>query len=463
MNLKPLAAVVLVWACCLAKSITTEPCAAAEPAWKAGVASIVITPEGPYWMAGYASRKGPSEGTLRDLYAKALAIEDANGSRMVIVTMDLLVVTRELAQSVGRRVEKHHHLPRSRLLLNCSHTHCGPEIRLYREEVHNIPGMYAKKMHEYVKTLEDKLVGIIGEAIANRRPAELAISQATAEFAVNRRNNREQDVPALRKKGKLKGPVDHAVPVMQVSDAKGQKIAILLGYACHNTVLSFYQTCGDYAGFAQQYIEEQCPGVQAMFVMGAGGDQNPLPRRGVEYVRQHGKSLAAAVQRARSAPQRPVHGPLRVASADAHLEFQPHPDRATLEEQKQSPNPYRRWKANYILRELDAGREIPRRYDLPIQVASFGDDLLLIAIGGETVVDYSLRIKREYGRPNGPLLWVAGYSNDVFGYLPSLRVLKEGGYEGGGHMVYTKFPGPFSETVEQRVFDTIEQLVGKKR
>ena len=145
------------------------------------------------------------------------------------------------------------------------------------------------------------------------------------------------------------------------------------------------------------------------------------------------------------------------------MEFQPHADRAALEKLTESKNQYQRWKANFILGELDAGRVVSRKYDLPVQVAAFGNDVLLVAVGGETVVDYSLRVKREYGRKEGPLVWFAGYSNDVFGYLPSLRVLKEGGYEGGGHMVYTKFPGPFTETVEQRVFETIERLVEEVR
>ncbi len=84
---------------------------------------------------------------------------------------------------------------------------------------------------------------------------------------------------------------------------------------------------------------------------------------------------------------------------------------------------------------------------------------MMVAIGGECVVDYSLQTKRRYHRDGGPAVWVAGYSNDVFGYLPTLRVLKEGGYEGGGHMVYTKFPGPFTESVEKRIFETTDRLV----
>jgi len=85
----------------------------------------------------------------------------------------------------------------------------------------------------------------------------------------------------------------------------------------------------------------------------------------------------------------------------------------------------------------------------------FGEDLILVALPGEVVVDYSLRLKLELA---GPTVWVAGYSNDVFGYLPSLRVLEEGGYEGGGAMRYTSFPGPFAPSVEKLVVDKVHEL-----
>ena len=84
----------------------------------------------------------------------------------------------------------------------------------------------------------------------------------------------------------------------------------------------------------------------------------------------------------------------------------------------------------------------------------------MVALAGEVVVDYSLRLKAELA---GRALWVAGYSNDVFGYMPSLRVLREGGYEGVGAMRYTELPGPFAASVEKRVIDKVYELVNKVR
>jgi neutral ceramidase len=83
-----------------------------------------------------------------------------------------------------------------------------------------------------------------------------------------------------------------------------------------------------------------------------------------------------------------------------------------------------------------------------------------VTLGGEVVVDYSLRLKRELG--DGPV-WVAGYSNDVFAYIPSARVLKEGGYEAAGAMRYTSLPGPFQPTVEDVIVSKVREMAGRLR
>jgi hypothetical protein len=56
-------------------------------------------------------------------------------------------------------------------------------------------------------------------------------------------------------------------------------------------------------------------------------------------------------------------------------------------------------------------------------------------------------------------MWVAGYSNDVFAYVPSLRVLREGGYEGADAMIFYGRPGPFTEAVEELVVGEVRRLV----
>ncbi len=435
---------------------------AAESPWLAGVAQTRITPEGTYWMGGYASRKKPSEGTDLDLQAKALALQDAKGEIVVFVTLDLLVVTPQISEAVLEGAKTRFKLDPENVLLNCSHTHCGPELRLYRETLHDIPKPMMVKMRDYVEWLNGRLLDLIGDAIGNLQPAGLSVSEDEAAFAVNRRENRGKELVERTAAGTLKGPVDHHVPALRVTDPQTNKTkAILFGYACHNTIMSFFKTSGDYAGYAQKFLEEDHPGAVALFVMGAGGDQNPNPRRKEEHLTLHGRALADAVNRALKKPQRSISGALGVSRVEAPLKFQPPPAKADLEKQLNDRNQYKRWKARLLLGRINAGIKPTSEYNLPVQAVRLGNDVLMLAMGGEVVVDYSLRFKREFAGagPRNPMLWFAGYTGDVSFYLPSLRVLKEGGYEGGQHMVYTQFTGPFEEDVEERVFAAARKAI----
>mgnify|MGYP000916298426 CR=1 FL=1 len=357
--------------------------------WKAGLAAAKITPDTLMWMAGYGARKKPAEGTLQDLYAKAMALEDEGGHRAVIVTLDLIGVLTSVRESVEKQVEEQHKLPPAALLLNASHTHCGPE---YRERKGR-----EEEARNYEQFLQSTLVKLVGEALADLQPASLTYGHARAGFAMNRRRNYalpKDDINA-NKAPNPDGPVDHDVPVLCVSDDAGTQRAVLFGYACHNTTLQFFQFCGDYAGFAQEYLETDHPGTTAMFVMGCGADQNPYPRSTVELAQKHGRSLATGVEAALFANPRPLHGSIRCA-----LEYVDLPWADAMKEQ--------------------------RHY--PVQVMCIGGDVTLVTLASEVVVDYSLRLKRELRRPPA-IVWVAGYSNGYFGYIPSERVLAEGGYE----------------------------------
>ena len=90
------------------------------------------------------------------------------------------------------------------------------------------------------------------------------------------------------------------------------------------------------------------------------------------------------------------------------------------------------------------------------QAVRFGNDLTILALSGEVVVDYSLKTKKEFAGEN---LFVAGYCNEVTCYIPSKRVLQEGGYEADESMLYYGLPGPFADDVEERIFKTIRQVL----
>lgn len=437
--------------------------AAGGPAdsWRAGVARAVITPEQPMWMAGYAARTKPAEGKVHDLNAKTLVLQDSQGNRLAIVTLDLLGIDRAMRDWIADRVEQRHGIAPKDLLINASHTHSAPVMRekaysIYGHSFYDLTPEQLEQSNAYSDWLQERIVVLVGEAVEQSSPARLSYTHARAGFGMNRRQKTER---GRQISPNPDGPVDHDVPVLRIERPDGSLRAVVFGYACHATTLSGYDYCGDYPGFAQECIEQRHPESTALFLAGCGGDQNPYPRsqdRALELCRQHGHALANAVEAALQGPPKPVRGPLRTAIEEVTLDFAEPPSREALEAQVKSNNKYERLHAEFLLEQLRHEGAIPSIYPCLVQAIRFGNDLTLVALAGEVVVDYSLRLKREV---SGPPLWVAGYSNDVFGYVPSVRVLREGGYEGGGAMLYTPLPGPFAPSVEERIVNAVHALI----
>ncbi|MBI4621833.1 MAG: neutral/alkaline non-lysosomal ceramidase N-terminal domain-containing protein [Verrucomicrobia bacterium] len=434
--------------------------------WKAGVASVKITPAGPIWLAGYATRSQPSDGVDLDLFAKALFLDDGAGGRVVMVTTDLIGIPLALRQYVERECGELFGLKPHEILLNASHTHSGPEVRPERMALEAAFSRNAKKadvdaVNKYQAWLVEAVVNLIGKSLKGPQPVHLDISHGRAGFAMNRR--RPEKNGQYSNNPFPDGPVDQEVPVLKVTGADGKMKAVVFGYACHNTTLSAFRVSGDYAGYAQQYLETSYPGATAMFMMGCAGDQNPYPRRNMvpdqpvdELVKQHGRALANAVATALGSVPRPVKGPLRTALDNAMLGYEPMA-KAELEKFNTAAHtaPVRE-RAQNLMRSAERGEKLPP-LACPVQVLQFGRDLILVAIGGEVVVDYSLRIKSELKGP--AYVWVAGYSNNVFGYLASRRVIAEGGYEGGGaNTRILVHPGRFTLDAEEMVMAKVHDL-----
>ena len=300
---------------------------AAEPAWKAGTARAVITPKTPMWMSGYAARTKPSQGAVHDLWAKALAIEDPNGRRALLITLDLCGIGRDLSNRVRDAIQSRQRLERDQIALACSHTHSGPVVGHNLLSMYNLDARQLELVVEYSQSLEKTLLELSSQSIERLAPARLSWGIGRSDFAVNRRANKEADVPALRDRLELNGPVDHDVPVLRIDRPEGALLAAVFGYACHCTVLDGYEFCGDYAGFAQIELETHHAGAQAMFVAGCGADQNPIPRRSLELAAGYGKALAASCNDVLAGPLRPVSGVLKSTYEETKLAFAPLPSR----------------------------------------------------------------------------------------------------------------------------------------
>lgn len=419
----------------------------AQSGWKAGVAKVAITPREPIWMAGFASRNKPSEGVRQDIYARALAIQDDSAKASVIVTLDLVAIDRRMADEMTARCRARFGLTPDRLVLNVSHTHSGPVAGLDLMPLYDLTAEQRDTVRRYTADLIDNTVGVVGTAIANLAPASLSFEQGLAGIAVNRRRVGRRSLP---------GPVDHDVPVLAVRDAAGALRAVVVGYACHATTLNDYLIGNDWPGYAREALEKAHPGATALFVQGCGADSNALPRRGEELARQRGEILAAAAEQVLAGRMKPLAGPLRTAFDRVDLPLHNLLTREELQKRLDDKLAMIRTTARYLLGVLDRDGKFPDRYPYPVQVWQFGGSMKFIVLSGEPVVDYSLRLKALHGFDN---TWVAGYSNDVMAYIPSRRVLEEGGYEGGDAMVLFGRPGKFGAAVEEIIVEKAGRLV----
>lgn len=436
------------------------------PSWKAGTATARITPERPLILLGYTDRNGPFDGVSDDLSARALALEDAQGRRGVIVAADLVgfqaaVVTDAVAGRIAERTG----VPRERLIFNASHTHTGPVVSLDPNATLNVahPAMTpesAEATIAYTRRLRDQLVELVERALADLKPAKLSWGAGRTDVPTSRRLPKSGGVVMAPNPA---APVDDAVPVLRVDSPGGTPRVVAFGCACHAVAAGGQNAISaDYPGYARAVIEARHPGATALFLAGCGGDANPDPRGTIEQARTHGEALGREVCRVLDGPLAPVAGPLRVAYERVDLPLQVL-SRDQIKGFLDRPN-FQAWQARHMLEVLDAGDRLPSHYAAPVAVWRFGDDLTLAALPGEPVAEYAALLREALGPER---LWVSGYNNDCFGYLPTAKVVAEGGHEAIGVTLWAwsrglaPMVGFFEPRVQDVVVDAVRRLAAE--
>ena len=442
----------------LSLCLLSLPLAAQEANWQVGLARVKITPQQPVHMAGYASRDRPFESVHDDLFAKALVLVDEQDNRGVLVTTDLIGLTKEIADPIRGRIEERIGIPAAAVILSSSHTHTGPTLSLDPTPREGRALADMERTVAYTKGLQDTLVQVAADAARKLQPARMSWGTGVVHFVMNRREFTTDRGVILGVNPR--GQADRSVPVLRVEGTDGKPLAVVFGAASHNTTLGprDYEISGDYAGHAQRLVEEQMPGVQAMFALGCAGDANPYPRGTHAIAEQHGKELSTEVLRVAQdkAKLAPIRGALKIAAGEATLPLAEPPPKGELEKMAAGRGGTAPWMAQRMLERLARGEKLPSHYAAPLAVWQFGDDLTLVALSGEVVVDYVRLLEDKLGQGR---LWIAAYCHDVYGYLPSRRVLDQGGYETRG--LYSGGIGLFAPEAEQALVARVSDLASE--
>lgn len=420
-----------------------------------GVARKSITPSDPIYLTGYAGREKPATGVVHDLWAKAVVIQESATQKIIIVSTDILGLSHEISEAVSKAVMLKHKCSRSQLLFNSSHTHSGPMIWPSLSVIADYTPEQQQVVSSYAQKLTNDIIAVIDTAFASMEIMEMSYGTDSAAFAKNRRLPTPKGIINSLN---INGPTDHNVPVLKITNSKDEIRVILFGYACHNTTVvgDNYLVNGDYAGFAQIELEKKYPGSTAMFIMGFAGDQNPYPRGTIELAMQHGKSLTDAVVRVLNRKMATIDPSLNSASVSIDLPFKP-VDVDVYKKDIIGTNKFLQRRAKLILEGYNKGWKMTS-YPYFIQAIKLSKGLTLLSLAGEVVVDYALKTKKMY--PNEQFIF-SGYSNEVMCYIPSKRVLQEGGYEAVDNMIYYGMPGPFDESIEDRIVGAIKTVMSR--
>jgi putative membrane-bound dehydrogenase-like protein len=419
---------------------------AAEAGYQIGVAEVDITPGYPIRLSGFGFRRSESEGVTHPIFAKALAIVDTDPSHgpAVLLTVDNLGIPDYITREVAARLEKKAKLSPARLAITSTHTHTAPMLKNVAPTLFGRPIApdQQEKIDRYTTELTDNLEEVALAALKSLQPGKLEFGIGTVGFSINRRT------PG--------GPVDHDLPILVARDVDGTIRAIYTSYACHCVTLSHNKISGDWAGYALDMIQKNHPGAIALASVGCGADSNPDSNPvgdRVDVAERQARQIADEVERLLKQVLTPITDPLDTALNRITLAFDKLPTREHFEQVAKTDD-YAGYHARVQLARLDRGEKLQTELSYPVQTWTFGKQLAMVFLPGEVVVDYSIRLKREFDRSR---LLINAYSNDVPCYIPSERILKEGGYEGGGAMIFYDRPTRLAPGLEQKIVDEVHR------
>lgn len=420
-----------------------------------------ITPEMPIRLAGYAGRKRPADKLDHPLVVQALALKNPTGERFVFVALDNCEVSRAFMGPVLRQLADKFQLGTGSVAVVSSHTHSAPVLEQTLTDMTQPPTEERERIMAYSRSLKAKLVEVVGAALTDLQPATMEQGLAQATFAMNRRVYQGDKVVFGDNPD---GPVDWDVPVLRIKGTNGAVRAILFGYACHGTSVrsgdDWYAVSGEYMAYARQHLEAHQPGAVAMFLTGMGADSDPAPRGQLLHAKRHGLELAGAVMGVLDRPMQPVRGAFKLAYEEVELPLADPPSGEQLQKDAQSQDVHVKRRAEEYLKLAEAGQPLPASVKLPLAALRIGENLTFVLMGGEVVVDYGRHIKRAFAADHP---WTIGYAYEVPCYIPSARLIKEGGYETESSLIYYGFYGPFRTSIEGQLLGRLEAMLASLR
>lgn len=435
---------------------------------RAGFAAVRITPPIDTALSGFGERDfdpAGAKGVHDDLYARALYLAQGNQEALVM-GFDLLFFSRDESDRFKAAIGNKLGLSPVEILLNTSHTHTGPKVGNW---------YYSPPDSLYLQNLEKKIVAAALEAKQSAEEATIWAAETRTAVPLSRRKPLADGTIAFAPNPR--GTVDDFLPFVLFKNRGGRPISLLFSVSCHPSTIKgdelAFLISADFPGAAAAEIDRLLGTTAAFFLQGAGGDAKAsVIGRGLEEWRGGtwddvgalGRMIASEIQGAISGGLRKIEPGLRTALVEINLPLAPPPTReavvsiledpASAAENAPVERRVRRMWAAEQLALLDRGYGLRTEAPVLVQGIRLGPGLRIIGVEGELVAELGLLIRDFYG---GGITFPLGYSNGAQMYLPTSRMIKEGGYEVESFWEYRQ-PAPLSEGIEQHILAALEEL-----
>ncbi|WP_158560642.1 neutral/alkaline non-lysosomal ceramidase N-terminal domain-containing protein [Paenibacillus contaminans] len=430
-----------------------------------------MTPERPVFMHGFGGRTQKSEGVHDELYVKAAMLE-ANKT-LLILTIDALGSDRSFVVGIKDALQEKFGLGHDEVLINFSHTHhsvflTGLDAGLRR-------GAYSMAQEgwtdsetqldysedeAFFRFMRDTILQMTAYCRDHLEEGELAIGRGKSDFAVSRR---KPDGDGVIWAPYYEGEIDKELLVVTLTDRSGMVKGILYNYGCHTTAMGpdNMLLSNDFAGQTSCVLEESYPGATALFLQGCGGELKPLRSAAgsrfkslsIAEMIDSGTELANDVKAIlKQGELTPVRCNFKTALADPLL-YTEQTEAAFYEPMTNHPD-YNAFYWNSAKRTMRAIEDGTIKDRLPhcICIWHLDDDTRLVAMEGEVSTEYSLLIKKLFGSSRTTL--TLGYTNGVYSYVPTRKMIREGGYEAECNFFF-HLRGPFVPEIEDIIVGQI--------
>ena len=413
-----------------------------------GTATADITPTWPLTLAGFAARTEPAQGVSRPLQVHVSVLETSHdGSpprRAVVVVADLLWWAAEDVDSLRQAIATESGTTPDMVLLSATHTHSGPQTS------HRASREIGAADPRFTTLLREQVLTAATAAVAKLEPVTIERFVGSCDLGFNRRAERNHP-----------GPVDATLTVIRFERANGSPATLWVHFTCHPVITQEPLISSEFCGVAMTQVTDRV-GAPAIYLQGCCGDINPVVPgearswRGTDReVVQAGTMLAEAVTGllATGTPEPIAPIPLAAHALAVDLPFDSVPSVELLRERTSHCGLDGEVAQALLAHPEWCNSTIP----LMLQRLDIAAGCSLLAINGEVVVEYGLRIREWSGGSVLPL----GYANGMTGYIPTARIIAEGGYEAGDAAPYFFLPGPFSPHVESLLDDAIITILAR--